>query len=220
MLVLLYSSFLNHQSCKKDTAVTPPVAAKNNSTPSPTSTSYINLQVGNYWVYNIYNVDTAGVETFANSTDSVYIQKDTIVGGKTYYYFNHVNSTAALYQDNMPMIYNWVTDSSGFLKGISHYVLLDPVHLNDTIKTDTMTYGVILYVLPQTFTNEVVPAGTFSGVSMNTRMRYTHPNPFNGNPLSVNYYKYATGIGLCHSKTGYVSQPKSGYSWQLLRYHI
>ncbi|MGZ3864338.1 MAG: hypothetical protein ACXVPN_03955 [Bacteroidia bacterium] len=202
-------------SCKKDAQIIAPVAKQNTST---ASTSYINLQVGNYWVYNKYTSDTTGVETFSNKTDSVYIKKDTIIGSVTYYLLLHTDTSGLA--PYLPMANDWITDSLGYIVSLYHHKYLDPVHINDTIRVDTTSYGIILFTIPMAFSNDTVPAGYFSGVSMNVRMRYVLPNSFNGNPQFVEYSKYALGLGLCHHKSGFVGQPKSGFVWKLLRYHI
>src|ERR1035437_875558 len=175
LLICFIAACLLITSCKKDTAITAPITAKNNST---SSTSYISLTVGNYWVYNVYQLDSAGTETFMNKTDSLYIQKDSIIGTKTYYYFKQSNDST-IGASVIPLANNWVIDSSGFILSLYHYKFLDPIHLNDTIQKDTMTWGVVLYIVPLSFTNASVPAGLFSGISMNTRMRYLNPSPFN-----------------------------------------
>ncbi len=48
--------------------------------------SYIPLSVGNYWVYNVSNVDTAGNSSFIGY-DSTYIAADTLIHGDKFFVF-------------------------------------------------------------------------------------------------------------------------------------
>lgn len=43
------------------------------------------LKVGNYWIYQRYRTDTAGVETPLGIFDSCYVAGDTVITGITYY---------------------------------------------------------------------------------------------------------------------------------------
>ncbi len=64
-------------ACQKDDeGITPPIASNLN---------YSQLKVGNYWIYERYRLDTNGVETSLNITDSSYIEKDTVINSKTHY---------------------------------------------------------------------------------------------------------------------------------------
>jgi hypothetical protein len=64
-------------SCKKD---------KNDPVPQPNPVpDYAVLKIGSYWVYDTYFSDANGVETLTGERDSVFIEKDTAINGKTYY---------------------------------------------------------------------------------------------------------------------------------------
>jgi len=213
IIVIAILALVIFYSCKKDTTIAPPT-----KTNPPASVSYISLKVGNYWIYEMCTDDSTGTETSLNKTDSLYIQRDTVIGGKTYYYFqiSDPNTLSA----SLPLQNQWVTDSSGFLKYYGQkYVAMDYVHLNDTITRDTMTWGVVINTCPVAFTNDVVPAGTFSGVSMNLRLRYLHPTP-HSSPYVAGYSRYSQGIGLVHHRTSFASDPRYGNTWRLVRYHI
>ena len=66
-------------SCKKDTEPEP--------TSLPITTTYPNfsrLKVGNYWIYQQFDIDQNGNATPKNIFDSCYVEKDTLINGKTY----------------------------------------------------------------------------------------------------------------------------------------
>ncbi len=49
------------------------------------SPNYSNLAVGNYWIYEHFNLDVDGNYTALNIYDSLYIEKDTLIAGHTYF---------------------------------------------------------------------------------------------------------------------------------------
>jgi hypothetical protein len=67
--------FLN--SCKKEKEPVPIITYA--------SSNYTQLKTGNYWVYQVYDIDTLGNETPTADQDSCYIEKDTLINGKIYY---------------------------------------------------------------------------------------------------------------------------------------
>ncbi len=73
----LFCIVLLSPSCKKD---------KDAPTPEPTPVpEYAALKVGNYWVYETYFTDAQGATTVTEYYDSTFIEKDTLINGKTYY---------------------------------------------------------------------------------------------------------------------------------------
>lgn len=64
-------------SCKDD---------DDDNTPTPVVyDNYTQLKVGNYWIYQRFDVDSSGTSTPTAIYDSCYIEKDTIIAGFTYY---------------------------------------------------------------------------------------------------------------------------------------
>jgi len=62
-------------SCKKE---------KEEVTQVPTP-DYLNLKVGNYWVYEYWRIDTTGFTEKLQVTDCAYIHRDTAINGYTYF---------------------------------------------------------------------------------------------------------------------------------------
>ncbi len=64
--------------------------SKNNSSPVQTPvveekvTDYFPLTVGNYWVYQLFRADTSMVPVPNGYFDSTYVEKDTVVNGKSF----------------------------------------------------------------------------------------------------------------------------------------
>ncbi|MEY4934662.1 MAG: hypothetical protein RIS64_1021, partial [Bacteroidota bacterium] len=59
---------------------------KDKATDQPTTyASYSKLAVGNYWIYQQFNVDSNGNGTPTNVYDSVFVEKDTVINNHTYF---------------------------------------------------------------------------------------------------------------------------------------
>ncbi|MBA3971888.1 MAG: hypothetical protein H0X46_07040 [Bacteroidetes bacterium] len=85
-LILLFAAVSTlFFSCKKDDNITP---AAPPSPPAPTVYSdYSNLAVGNYWIYERFNIDSSGNATPQGIYDSCYVESDTVINGNTYYFY-------------------------------------------------------------------------------------------------------------------------------------
>ncbi|HLN52663.1 MAG TPA: hypothetical protein VK212_03075 [Lentimicrobium sp.] len=73
---------------------------------------YANLKVGNYWIYQHFKIDTTGEETALDKYDSCYVEKDTVINGKTFYKMIRPRAIYSKY------VYLW-RDSSGYIVNTS-----------------------------------------------------------------------------------------------------
>jgi len=106
ILITIISSLLIF-GCSKEKSieenVAPPVV-------SSQSINYIPLAIGNYWVYDTYSIDSLGNETLSSPSDSAYVDRDTIVNGKTFYIiegdFNATTTVGAIIRNENNSIIN------------------------------------------------------------------------------------------------------------------
>ena len=78
--------------------------------PAPvTAPNYSQLKVGNYWIYQRFQIDN-GTVTPLNVYDSVYVEKDSVINGNRYYFLNY------------PSIYHGYTESR-WVRDSLHYVV-------------------------------------------------------------------------------------------------
>lgn len=75
--LILISSIL---SCKDADSDVQPEVHQKKSYPN-----YSQLEVGNYWIYERFILKPDGEEISLNKFDSSYVEKDTLINGKTYY---------------------------------------------------------------------------------------------------------------------------------------
>lgn len=185
---------------------------------NPTTDNYFPLTTGSYWVYANYKIDSNGVETSLNHSDTIIITGDSIVGNKTFKVFlNTTTKTTALYRDSSGSIVN------------QHGQNILPSALNNSVLfIDTFDVkGQILYI--GKFSNQAnlssitVPAGTFQ--SRNTKSEF-NLNYYDQNGLLTDtamitdFTYYANNVGKIQNSYSFYSIPKIKYVEKLIAYHI
>ncbi len=205
-------------SCKKDKSINEP------ETPEPTlqaSGPMQPLAVGNYWIYQLSSYDSAGAINLQNEFDSVYVAADTLISGAQYYKIGHTNTVSYAYYYNFgvnnPVMY--IKDSLGFLVSLNHDILLDKVHLHDTIQKTVYSIYEYSCEVPNTFTQKQFLSGIHSGVSMDIIFHRTHPANTVTDTSCVQYYVENIGIvRTYYSFAGCLKQCRFGHN--LVRYHL
>ncbi len=79
MLITIFISVVVFSCSKEELEIAPIVTNSQNI-------EYLPLAIGNYWIYNTYSIDTLGNETLVGNRDSAYINRDTIINGKTHFF--------------------------------------------------------------------------------------------------------------------------------------
>ena len=203
-LLLLFTLLLCISACKKDDKIT-------NFYPPAVTHHYSPLTVGSYWIYEHFDLDTNGVETANSQTDSVYVSRDTVIGGKTYAivvgsYFN-------------PYTEYFFRDSAGDILSEAGSVNLWANNFTDTLQTYNSPpdwYGHIMMHQPSS--PVITPAGTFNCIDRRATTYIT----MSGYPWDSPRYShcyYSEGVGMVYETFFYLMSP--GYIGRLLlRYHI
>lgn len=192
-LALMFSVCALFYSCKKNDE-TP-------ETPTPvTYDSYSNLKVGNYWVYERFNLDTVGgIYTSLNVFDSSYIEKDTVVNGNTYYKLMAIN------YPNTEYIGEYLRDSLSFIVNLTGSIVFASQNFTDTFYThyyilntgssdDTVSY-IYSKMADDNFSIEV-PAGTFATKNYRTTYMMWPDFAMTGGAVRPINYRCAKDIGL------------------------
>ena len=216
--IIILSLIFVFFSCKKDTAISLPKPNLSNNSASSQG-SLLPLTIGNYWIYEKSNDDTLGGLNLQGIFDSVYIAKDTFVAGEQYFKFCHTNNQFINY---FRFTYNsdhqFIKDSSGYLVTIDHILLLDTVHIQDTLSINNMPPERFCWV-PDKFNNKQFLAGTFSGNIMKTIYFRTAPTSYFTDTICSSYY--AKGTGIVKDQYAYSGCWKyCRYSNNLIRYHL
>jgi len=211
LLTLLIISY----SCKKD--------KKEEPAPTPiTYPNYSQLKVGNYWIYQLFNVDSLGNSTPTNDYDSCFIEKDTIINGYTYFKMLKPEN------GNGPNYYtSFIRDSLHYLvnsKGQKLFSSIDSLSILDTYYF-SYYYNVLdtvcKVVSKMTNRNNAVntPAGTFITLNYNeTYYMYPHYTS-GGNPRYKNT-RYAENIGIVIETLPFYTGYPIYVERRLVRYHL
>jgi hypothetical protein len=197
-------------SCKKDDD-------DNGTTPVA---DYTPMAVGDYWIYEHYRVDSLGNATPLGTTDSTYIEKDTVINSSVYYKM----ISPGLPGENRVYL---LRDSSHYLVSHTGEILFSSQNFTDTLNE----YYIVLQVTaPDTVARVIkkmadrnvdvtTPAGTFTTSNYQAKF-LMYPNwSVMGNTRYVNA-RYAPGVGLVkESLSFFVSSPYTEEK-RLLRYHL
>lgn len=222
-LVIALVAIVVFSSCRKDSSLLPmssPTSSQLTQTPN-----YTQLAVGNYWVYQKYNIDGNNNVTNLNYPDSCVIEKDSIINGRQYFkYVTYIN-----YQVNYPNNnagFMWLCDSLSYLKSLEGQVIfssadftnefddgyfLVPGSSQDTVckRTFKMDAGMV---------NVSAPAGNFNCLIAKVKQEFF--SPFNAYG-SIKYAKrsFSRGIGMVSELCPYANS-NDWMERKLLRYHV
>lgn len=195
--------FLGVSSCKKDKDETPAPAPE-----APATSNYCPLTIGSYWIYDRFNLDTNGVETYV-STDSCYISHDTVIGGNTY---------AVVHGGPISTFDYMRRDSSGYLVDQNGEVFFSSTNFTDTINTLTIPGYLVTYSKMQPAASITVPAGTYSAYECLSTTNITQPG-YLWDTTRYTHHWYADNVGLVYDSFFFLSSPNYVIR-KLVRYHI
>lgn len=203
-------------ACKKDDPAAPVTQQPNN--PSSTS-NYIPITDGSYWIYQEESTDSLGTVTNVYSVDSTFVAGDTTIGANTYKrIITTTLSGSSMYFFTTEL---YLRDSSGYIVDRDGEFIAFDNH-TDTLRT--VTIPVDTFLLTEYFfvrhinASVTVPAGTFLTVDYTSDNYYNDPAYNHPNPRQT-HRLFADNVGLVSESRYFLMQ--SGYvQKRLLRYHI
>lgn len=208
-------------SCKKDTAISPPAPNFTNNTATSSQDTMLPLAVGNYWIYQKSDDDTLGNLNLQNSFDSVYVEKDTFIIGEHYYKLCHTNMNfLSYYYFYNGSLSQYIKDSADYLVTRNYGILLDKIHVHDTIQRYIFAGGYeYACTVPDDFTQKQFVIGNYSGISMNTIFIRNHPMSMVKDTTCAQMFVDKVGIvKSIYSYSGCLKHCR--YSQNLIRYHL
>lgn len=167
---------------------------KTPETPIETPAAYnYTANPGSYWVYDWYQVDSLGNETYTNLRDTVYVEKDTVINGNTYHKFTGTEL------GNIAMV-RYERDSSGFIVD-HHGEILYSFNNVAMPLSSRMEAGVCEYATSLGVNASITTAfGTHNACVRYTEVTRTDAQPVNNcGDMSVRFNTYfVSGIGMVH----------------------
>lgn len=205
-------------SCKKPKDATPPSVPTENE---PTYDNYSALKAGNYWVYQRYifnaNTDSSAPQ---NQFDSCYIEKDTLINGKTYFkhctrsYYAPQDISVSFLRDSL----SYIVNSSGSILFSSEdfsTIFYEAAFGPNGATPDSMRVSRRMASGSGSIT---VPAGTFNALAHVTTYHYPENDP--RIDVVLNRW-YAKDIGMVlDNEFFYSAQPHIRHQQRLVRFHI
>ena len=193
--------------------------SKDNTNDPAATADFVQLNPGNYWIWDFYKVDTNGVETKLDHTDSSFIYKDTLINGLQYAV--KVSNQIQFTKNGEWMVNadtTFLRDSSGYLVTETGYILFARDNFTDAFHTDTVP-GLLWQEYRMTGKDSLVtvPGGTFS---TRTMMGVYYPLDISyAWRIRKVYNVYGSGVGLIRFTYGFYSQPQM-WEGRLVRYHV
>ena len=126
-------------------------------------TNYFPLEIGNYWIYEHYDIDSSGIETERNRTDNVILSRDTIINGNQYFILEGTNYP---FDDGNWGIVDILRDSSGYLVNEKGQIEFSADNFADTLNSkpgvfNNDTLYTLTYQMEKVSDPVTVPAGEF-----------------------------------------------------------
>jgi hypothetical protein len=204
---------------------------KNDGTNSPTAqivaSNFNPMKVGNYWIYQIFKEDNAGVLQATSTFDSTYIASDTLVRGRKFFKF--VSRYGSSVEAAEPNHDEFLSDSAGYLiSGFKGRRIFSTTDFTNDIDKSVLTganamdtiYVNTIKMLNNT--TAVVPAGSFSTITAD-RIQDIHPN-YRGSGSRFRHHNtrfYADNIGVVKEELcNYLFQPLPKEEKRLVRFKV
>lgn len=193
---------------------------KEDESPNGTSETYnyFPLAIGNWWVYENYNIDNIGNETLSAVLDSLYIDNDTIISGTQYYMLE--GSTLTI---GGAGTLKFLRDSSGFIVNEKGHKIIAQNNFTDTLYNESRIMNGVHYfdisgIMKTVDTDITVGAGVFEVIECEQKITiFAADAPNTGIRYHNNYYAnnigQIVGEGSWYSSGGY-------FESRLLRYNI
>jgi hypothetical protein len=188
---------------------------RENDEPQPDYTDAIQLNKGNYWVYESSTVDLASGLKNVQPEDSTFINKDTIVSSKVYYVV-----------ENMYGLREIKTQIADNIVDINNVIEFSGTNFTDTLYKDPSLN--VCGLMQQSIEEIRVPAGAFKTACFlvlrkNSQGHHGSSDPNNPSVYNKDYSVarkvwYARGIGVVRSVTYFANSV--GFERNLKRYKV
>lgn len=183
---------------------------------------YMPLNVGNYWVYEHFQIDSLGNATSLEKFDSMAITRDSIIGDKKYFVLEGTN-----YPYGPPQewgIIEILRDSLGCLVNQNGAIRLSQYNFTDTLAKKIETYQedtlyAIYYKMEKCDHLVTVPAGSFEALNFRGELYNYKLDTPKMDERYLNYY-YAKDVGKIVHTWYYMGLTDYYCERRLIRYSL
>jgi hypothetical protein len=217
---LLYSVLVltisTTQSCKKKKVQEP----EQIETPSPTISNpvtydnYSKLKVGNYWIYQRFDIDPLGIPTSVNDFDSSFVSKDTVIHNQTYYKYHTLNQSPSYLRDSLHYLINSKGD---ILFSSQDFTTIFKTSYDLNAPSDTIDKGT--FKMTDKDSLVITLAGNF--ITSNFQKKYLIYPAWQSDG-NIRYYntRYSKNIGVIIRTQNIFLSTKMYFERRLVRYHL
>jgi hypothetical protein len=201
-------------SCKKEQDPIPETPA------ATTYPNYSKLAIGNYWVYQQYDLDTLGNLTAKNNFDSCYVASDTSINGNTYFKLIKPKPYVASQVD-----VSYLRDSLSYIVNESGKILFSSSDASTIFATNyytatpTDTLCKVVFKMDGQATVVSTDAGNFNALNAQEKF-YMYPNYQSAGSIRFRNYKYAENVGLVTEVLPFFASAPFYTERRLVRYHV
>lgn len=192
-----------------------------NNIPDPiTYDNYAQLKVGNYWIYQHFNIDSSGNVTPTSTYDSCYVEKDTLFNGNIYFKMIRPNPypplpSAFLLRDSL----HYVVDPAGeiYFSSQDFTTVFDDYYKIASNPGDTIC-RVIKKMKDKDW---IVPTPAGSFITSNMKITYLmYPNwSFAGNERALST-RFSKNVGIVSETLPFFASNPNYVERRLVRYHL
>ena len=200
VLLLILVIGMTSVSCKKDEPADTP-------DPAP-ETDYMQLKIGNYWVYKFGMADTSKMASNSIAIDSIVITGDTIIGGNEYY--THLS----VFQDHE----SYLRDSNGYLVDHLGKISFSDHDFTSILRMDSIGPGLAIaeYSMLEGDTMITNELGTFQAMTLRGTVIPSDTAYPHG--IHYTYYFYADGYRMVKSSHYFFGAPHIRTEHNLIRF--
>lgn len=199
-------------SCEKDDSPT--------INDSVEKTDYLPLEIGNYWIYKHYDIDSLGNESEKDRIDTVKINRDTIINNYQYFILEETNYP---YSGTAWGIKDILRDSSGYIVNEKGQIRFSVNNFSDTLASKVEVFNddtlcMLTYQMEKVTKPVTVGAGEFE--VLNFKGTVTTPQQISGtkNPRYLNNL-YSNNVGKVLETYFFLRSPIISEK-RLVRYNV
>jgi hypothetical protein len=178
---------------------------------------YAKLKIGNYWIYQLFDVDSLGNGPALNEFDSTYVSKDTQMIGITYYFL----ASTILYTNNI-----WIRDSLHYIVDEFGRIMFSSEDFTTafvsqplffTGSTDTTAW--VTRKMADKDLAFTTPAGVFTTSDFQT-IYDMYPNYNQAGTRRVVHKRYSKNIGIVSETVPFYIGSIGYREKRLIRFHV
>ncbi len=198
-------------SCKDDDDKTPTPVVYDN---------YTQLKVGNYWIYQRFDIDSSGTATPTAEYDSCYIEKDTLIAGFTYYKMVRPSpffSTQSVYYLKDSLHYLVEAGGNILFSSIDFTTVFDVSYIMASAPNDTVCRIERKMTEQNLFAS--TPNGTFQTSNYQSKY-FMYPNWTSAGAQRYMNTRYAKDVGIVIETLPFFASTPNSVERRLVSYHL